>query len=109
MSVANIIYNQLGGSKFAAMTGSKAIKCDDKSLTLKLTKNKSGANELKITLNGLDLYDIEFSKHSYPTLNKKTWEWKPEKKTIVKEFNDIYAENLEEIFTDVTGLYTRLF
>lgn len=109
MSVANIIYGQLGGSKFAAMTGSKPIRCDDNGITFKLTKNKSGANELKITLNGLDLYDIEFSKHSYPRLNTKTYEWMPEKKKVIKEYKDIYCDQLEELFTEVTGLYTRLF
>lgn len=108
MTVAETILNQLGGRKFIVMTGSKAILSDDNSITFKLSKNKSRANELKITLNGLDLYDVEFLYHKYPTLNKKTWEFEKEVKKEIKTLKDIYFDQLQEIFTMVTGLYTRL-
>ncbi len=108
MEVAQTIYKQLGGGRFEAMTGSKPIKADEKSLTIKLTKNKSRANELKITLNGLDLYKVEFIKHTYPRLDKKTWGWIEDTQEEIKTFNDVYGDQLENIFTEVTGMYTRL-
>lgn len=107
MTTANTIYNQLGGRRFLVMTGSKPLIAKENGIVFKLTRNKSGANELKITLNDLDLYDVEFSSHHYPTLDKKTWEWRPEKKKIIKEFKDIYCDQLEELFVEITGLYTR--
>ena len=109
MEVAKTIHSQIGGQMFVAMTGSKIVRYDDYSITYRLARNMSGANELKIALNGRDLYDIEFSKHSYPKLNTKTFEFSKEKKTIVKKYEDIYCDQLEELFKETTGLETRLF
>lgn len=108
-TVATTIHQQIGGQRFIVMTGSKIILCKNDGIIYKLAKNKTMANELKITLNGNDLYDLEFSKHAYPTLNKKTWEWQPEKKKVVMEYKNIYCDQLEEIFTETTGMTTRLF
>ncbi len=110
MEIANTIHRQIGGNRFLVCTGSKVIRYDDNSITYKLTRNNSGANELKISYNyGLDLYDVEFSKHTYPKLNMKTFEWVTEKKKIIKTFKEIYCDMLEELFTETTGLVTRLF
>lgn len=109
MTVAQEILSQLGGRRFIVMTGSKAILSSDNSITLKLVRNKSKANELKITLNGLDLYDMQFIYHKYPTLNKRTWIFEEEIKKDIKTFKDIYCDQLQELFTEVTGLYTSLF
>ena len=59
-TVAETILQQLGGNKFQAMTGSRCVGYDAKSLTIRLAKNMSKANHLKITLTGLDLHDVEF-------------------------------------------------
>ena len=107
--VATTILSQLGGSRFIACTGSKVATYTETSITFRLVKNKSRANELTIKLNGMDLYDITFAKHSLPHLNKKTWAWVPDKYEVVKTFDDIFCEQLEELFTEVTGLVTRLF
>ena len=48
--VAMEILKQLGGNKFLAMTGAKNLAYDDNSLNMKLPKNMSQANYLKITL-----------------------------------------------------------
>ena len=109
MTVAQEILHQLGGRIFIVTTGSEAILSSDNSITLKLARNKSKANELKITLNGLDLYDMEFIYHKYPKLNKKTWIFEKEVKKEVKTYKDIYFDQLQELFTEVTGIYTRLF
>ena len=93
------ILRQLGGSKFIAMTGSKNFTYDSKNpfyLSMHLTKNKAGAKFLKIELNGLDLYNVTFSK-----LIK-------EQIVTVKSFENVYDDMLQNIFTQVTGLSTHL-
>ena len=107
--VATTILSQLGGNRFVACTGSKVATYTNNSITLKLTRNKSKANEMTITLNGADLYDITFAKHIYAHLNKKTWAWVPDKYEVVQTYDDIFCDQLEELFTDFTGLITRLF
>ena len=111
------IYNQLGGNRFTAMTGSK-IKYYDYNkggyifLMVELTKNQSKAKYLKIQYNSSDLYDLEFSRISR-TLTPLAKElgikvYDEEQVTIVK-MDDVYGEDLQAMFTQVTGLSTRLF
>lgn len=96
-AVAAEILNQLGGSRFAAMTGSKNFGAADNSLSMRLSRNKSNAQYLTITLNSMDLYDMKFT-----AFNRDL-------EMVVKaERNNVYAEDLQSIFTDITGLYTRL-
>jgi hypothetical protein len=112
------IIQQLGGNKFTTMTGSK-IKYyghDNNGyvyLMVELIKNQSGAKFLKIQYNYKDLYNMEFTKIKR-TVNK---EWSlpgltkvyDEESVIVESFEDVWGEDLQRIFTQVTGLYTRLF
>lgn len=108
--IATTILNQIGGRKFLVCTGSQIINSSENSITFKLTRNKTQANRLKITYNyGLDLYDVEFYKETLPHLNKKTWEWIKGSKKEIKKYNEIYCDMLEELFTETTGLVTRLF
>ena len=110
MQIANTIIEQLGGNKFRAMTGSKNFLFADVSETVKeawlrmdLTTNKAGVNRLKITLNENDTYTMEFYKL---TLGKSTnWEAKITKE---QKFEGVYSDMLQTIFTQVTGLYTKL-
>lgn len=115
------IAEQIGGNKFLVMTGSKFQYYSYNELgyvylMIKLTKNQSKAQYLKIQLNGLDLYDLTFSRIK-KTLKPecKTPEYKAmglklydEEIITVKEYKDVYADMLQDIFTSVTGLYTRL-
>ena len=97
MKVANEILAHLGGSKFVVMTGSKNFAGDDNSLRMNLTRNKVSARFLKITLNSMDTYDLEFFGMSR----------KGDK--LVKATRDgIYCDQLQAVFTEVTGLYTSL-
>lgn len=110
--IANEILNQLGGNRFIVMTGAKNLVYDDNSLRFRIGKNASRANMVRITLNGLDLYDMEFIRYTpgklivnHKTLTVTTRE---EKTEVIKVFKDVYCDMLQELFTDVTGLYTRL-
>jgi hypothetical protein len=111
------IAEQIGGNKFLVMTGSKFQyygydKLGYVYLMIKLTRNQSKAQYLKIQLNGLDLYDLTFSrikKTLTPLAKELGIKVYDEEVIIVKEYKDVYADMLQDIFTSVTGLYTRLF
>ena len=108
MSVPSIILEQLGGQKFIAMTGCKNFVGDRNKLRMTIPKNMSKANRLDITLVN-DLYNMRFYKYTAPRLNKKTFEYVDEKIVEVELFEGVYADMLQELFTQVTGMYTRLF
>lgn len=95
--VATEILNQLGGRRFIAMTGSKNFVYDNYSLTMKLIRNKAGAQYLNIKLNGLDLYDMVFC-----SFDKNC------EKTIKSERHNVYFDDLQDIFTEITGMNTNL-
>jgi len=102
-SVAKTILNQLGGNRFLAMTGSHrlvAMPAEDgkgPGLRMKLRRNASKANYLTIRLNSLDTYDVRFFRADSRTGIK-----------TVEEFKGLYNDQLQEIFTEVTGFYTSL-
>lgn len=104
------LYEQLGRHRFVVMTGSKFTGCmenesGDLEQVIKLSKNKSGADKLIITYEeGKDTYSMRFIKS--PKLNKKTFSFSEAKEVFFS--SDIYAEQLQEVFTQVTGLYTHL-
>jgi len=98
MTVGRTIYNQLGGHKFRVMTGAKGFVDHGNALSMKLGRNSSNSNYLKISLNSMDLYDVHFSK-----LTRKFEE------KSVKEYNNVYNDSLVEIFESHTGMYTKLF
>lgn len=100
--VAKTILEQIGGGKFIAMTGSKNFIDLGNGLRMNLTRNKTSANRLDILLDEeTDTYIMRFYRHSF---SKKTFEVTT--KDIVRH-EGVYCDMLEEMFTSVTGLYTR--
>ena len=97
LTVAKTILQQLGGNKFIAMTGARNIFGDNNSISMKIMRNKSKAQYLIIKLNSLDLYDMQFI-----SIDKNL------NRIIRDEKNNVYWENLQDIFKSVTGLNTRL-
>ena len=101
--IAKTILQQIGGNHFIVMTGSKKFVDLGKGLRMSLSKNKTSANRLDIILDeGTDTYQMRFYRQA---LSKKTFEVKL---TEIAQYEDVYCDMLEEIFTSVTGLYTRL-
>jgi hypothetical protein len=96
--IAAVILEQLGGSRFVAMTGSKNFGYTGASLRMDLARNSSGANRLTISLVN-DLYNLKFYRLTIragrPVITTK------------QEFNGLGAEDLQRVFTEVTGLYTK--
>lgn len=111
MTVATTILEQLGGRKFIVMTGAKNLTAHshtagspDTALSFRLPSGfaSSGINYVKITLNGLDLYDVEFSR-----IGRKRQGRMPAVTRIHTE-TGIYADQLREVFRLHTGLHTSL-
>ena len=97
-TVAQTILMQLGGRKFLAMTGASHLVGSTDSLAFELPSGfaTNKANICRVTLNGLDLYDMEFCR------------LRAGKVTLVSRDSNIYAEDLQRMFTAATGLDTHL-
>ena len=100
--IAKTILQQIGGKRFSTMTGSRDFIDMGNGLRMSLARNKTSANRLDIIYDaGTDLYNMRFYRR---TFSKKTFECRT-KDIAVHE--GIYFDMLEEMFTMVTGLYTR--
>ncbi len=100
--IAKTILQQIGGRRFVAMTGSKDFIDMGNGLRMSLARNKTSANRLDIIYDaGLDLYNMRFYRK---TFSKKTFECKTKN---IATHEGVYCDMLEEMFTMVTGLYTR--
>lgn len=112
MTVGQTIYQQLGGGRFVAMTGAKYFLADDNKLRFRIGRNASKANKVVITLDPYDTYTMTFSKYtpySFKIKKDGTFKETQESDKIIAEYEGIYCDQLQEIFTEVTGMYTRLF
>ena len=99
LSVAQTILQQLGGNKFIAMTGAKEFVGGTEFLGFKIPKNMSTANRVTIKYYpARDMYEVDFIKSDRYGLNAKT----------IKTFDNVYADQLRQIFTSVTGMETSL-
>ena len=98
--VAKIILQQLGGNKFAAMTGAKNFVAGENFLRFKLPKTKhfvkSGINYIEVILTPMDDYTIVLGIISGLDY------------TEVTMVSGIYFDQLQEVFTAHTGLDTKL-
>lgn len=94
--IAGTIKQQLGGGRFAVMTGAKNFSySEDGSLNFHIPRTKN-IRAVKVTLDADDTYTMTFmSIHKY---NVKT----------VAEVSGVYCDQLQSVFTEKTGLYTRL-
>ena len=90
--------NQLGGNRFIAMTGAKDFVRDDahQSITFRIGRNAKSVNVVKITLNSMDTYDMEF----LMVRGADTF--------VRSKATGVYNDQLQDVFTEHTGLYTHL-
>ena len=101
-TVAQTILQQLGGSRFLLMTGSAVAEMKSFHVNLDLQKNKSKANRLKISyVVSKDCYCMEF------LLTDDIG--RIEYVESVERFEDVYFDQLQDIFEDVTGFFTTIF
>jgi hypothetical protein len=92
MTVARAILEQLGGARFVAMTGAKNFVGSADSLTFKIGPNPKRVSQVRVTLAPADLYAVTFFRIG----------------AAPRIASDVYCSMLEEVFSQHTGLYTRL-
>jgi len=97
MIVAETILQQIGGNRFIAMTGANRFVGTENSLKFYFKMNQK-MNLCVIELNSWDLYDMTFYQYSKKNLTAKE----------VKKETDVYNDQLQKIFTSITGLDTHL-
>ena len=104
MQVANTILEQLGGSRFIAMTGARSFTGGADCLTFKLPRGfaKNRAFGCSIRLDASDTYTVKFL-GSRGSVARGTFEV-----YTVSERSFVYADQLQAVFTSETGLDTRL-
>jgi hypothetical protein len=98
LQIANEILRQLGGDRFATMTGAKNFAGGHDYLSFKIpSNNKKRVSHVIVRYNaGQDLYEMKF-------LAIRGVKCKD-----VASFEGVYFDQLQSIFTKVTGLYTKL-
>jgi hypothetical protein len=98
LAIAKTILAQLGGGRFTAMTGAKNLMAHADGLSFRLPSRfaKDGINYVKVTLTPMDTYTVEFG---------KVW---GRQYRVIADRDDVYAEDLQRVFTDATGLDTNM-
>lgn len=130
--IANTILSQFGGHQFVVMTGAKNMVAIENGIRFNIGKNGSKANMVKVILNGDDTYTMQFilkgsEVNEYSFLRRYMDKGLSEKEfneivskaiakakknaepKILKEYNGIYFDQLQPLFTEYTKMYTRLF
>jgi hypothetical protein len=92
--IADVILEQLGGSRFLTMTGASYLVAGDRALHMRLPRNASCANRLTIVLEAGDTYTVTFYRSS---TGKR-----------VSEHTGVFVEQLRPLFERVTNLATSL-
>jgi hypothetical protein len=93
-AIAREILNQLGGNKFIAMTGATVMR-DGAQLIVKF-KGSRIANIMYISLNSMDLYDVQICKYRGCDVKE------------IASMENAYSDMLQPFFTQTTKLYTSL-
>jgi hypothetical protein len=93
LAVANTILEQIGGRRFIIMTGATNFLGDQTSLRFRIPRAQNGIRFIKVTLTPMDTYLMEF-------LGVQG--------NVIEKVDDVYFDQLEEIFSKYTGLSTRV-
>ncbi|NTZ48354.1 hypothetical protein FCM30_21690 [Lelliottia aquatilis] len=100
IEIANTILAQLGGNRFIAMTGAKNFLALTPGLQLDLPKKahfvKNGITRFCVELTPADTYTI------------KTWKIRGMNAQLVDTQENVYCDELQSVFTELTGLDTHL-
>jgi len=97
IEIAETIKDQLGGSTFCIMTGSKNFIALESGLSFKVGRNPRGINRISIYYDlASDHYNMEFGR--VRGVNYK----------VISKAGAIYCDQLRDAFTSHTELYTSL-
>jgi len=101
LDIAHTIMNQLGGfRRLGMMAGAKDFVAIENGVQFKIGRNAKRINMVRITLNGLDLYNVEFG---YVTKYNGTPSFK-----VKSKIDDVYNDMLVNLFESNTGMYLTL-
>lgn len=107
LTVAQIILAQLGGRRFIAMTGARNAFDLGRKLSFDLPRGcKDRINNVLITLEPNDTYTVRFGRTATSRNKDRTATRYTNHCIAVVE--GVYNDQLEEIFTNYTGLATRI-
>jgi len=97
-----ITLQQLGGRRFIAMTGAKNLTHDKNGtvLCMQIGRNSAKVKWVRITLTADDLYTMEFLGEKGRGFDSQVIE--------IAQYEGVYCDMLQPIFTKVTGMYTHL-
>ena len=98
--IAKEILRQLGGNRFLMMTGARALGSTENSLSFRVPRARNKITYVSIVLEPSDTYTVRFhnvrgTRNGY-------------KNEVVSEVSDVHYDQLQQVFTEKTGLYTRL-
>lgn len=94
MNTAITILKQLGGvGKLKMMTGAYNFLAHDHGVSFRFKNKGKRVNAISVTLNSMDLYHVTFENVRGINMN------------VVKEYKDVYFDQLIPIFEETTGLY----
>ena len=94
---AGEMLKQLGGNRFIMMTGAKHFGVGPNGMSFKIGKNSKRVNHVTIDYDrGRDLYNMKFDWVTIKGIKNK------------KTLKGIYADQLQDMFTKYTGMYTSL-
>ncbi len=101
--IAKTIYQQLGGNRFKMMTGARDFIAGEDSLAFKLPRGfaTNKITHIKIVLTVNDTYNMFFTR--YISSGKRMGEHEG-----IRQDENLYADMLQSIFTEATGLDTKL-
>ena len=94
--ITKTILDQLGGRRFVMMTGANAFSAHGTTLCFRIPKARKSINRVEVTLTPEDLYTIVFARI------------RAGKATIVEEVPSVFWDDLQRVFTEVTGLDTNV-
>jgi len=98
VEIAETIRRQIG-HKALYMMGAKNLIASANGLTFKIMRNAKKVTHVVVTLNALDLYDIEFVRCNVRA---------KEMRKTMSESNGVYADSLHAALEMHTGLATSL-
>ncbi len=96
-AIASTILEQLGGSRFLAMTGTKNLLDLGQGLSGKVGKNSSRVTHFRIELRADDTYDVTFLRC-----------WGTKAPVEISKTEGAYDDMLRPLFEKATGMYTSL-
>jgi hypothetical protein len=100
LNIANTIMNQLGGRHFISMTGADRITAQESGVKFFIkAKNENKINLIEVILTPEDTYTMICSHFDG---------WKEIPVVEVCAFENVYCDELQDIFSDATGLCTHL-